>query len=90
MAEINIKLSEIDNAIMKLQSLKSTCDGINTQPPDTVGGGKTVNEMEIISNCYKSINQDVSDLILNTIAFMSNLKSSYDSSDKKAAGKINN
>ena len=74
MSEINIKISELDAAITNLQSLKSACDGINTIAPTTVGGGKTVNEIENIASVYKSLNIHVGDMISNTISFMQNIE----------------
>lgn len=88
MSEINIKISELDAAITNLQSLKSACDGINTIAPTTVGGGKTVNEIENIASVYKSLNTHVGDMISNTIYFMQNIRASFITSDSNAAGKI--
>ena len=84
MSEINIKISELDAAITNLQSLKSACDGINTIAPTTVGGGKTVNEIENIASVYKSLNTHVGDMI----SFMQNIRASFITSDSNAAGKI--
>ncbi len=90
MAEINIKVTEIDSAIEKLQSLQSRCSSINTTPPITVGGGKTVNELENIADAYKTMNTHLEDFITNTISFLRNIKNSYVSSDLEAAKKIAN
>ncbi len=88
MAEINIKIKEIDNAIQSLKSLQKECNGFKTTPPSTVGGGKTVSELEELANVYKNINNDFSLLLSNTISFLQNVKNSYVSSDQKAANKI--
>ena len=85
MSEINIKITEIDNAIAKLQGLQSKCSLINTTPPITVGGGKTVNELEDIAEVYKALNIQFGELILNTILFFQNIKNSYVISDIRAA-----
>lgn len=85
MAEINIKVTEIDSAIEKLQSLQSRCSSINTTPPITVGGGKTVNELENIADAYKTMNIHIEDFITNTISFLQNVRDSYVASDAKAA-----
>ena len=83
MAEINVNITEIDNAITKLHGLleKNEC----ATPPVTVGGGKSVNELENIANTYMMLNKSFEDLISNTISFLQNVKDSYVSSDKKAA-----
>lgn len=85
MAEINIKITEIDNEITKLQGLQSKCDSRNVAPPATVGGGKTVNELEDIADVYKTLNRNFSELVSNTISFLQNVRNSYASSDAKAA-----
>lgn len=85
MAEINVKITEINNAITKLQGLQSKCSSRNINPPATVGGGKTVNELEDIAEVYKSMNTHFGTLISNTISFLQNVKDSYASSDAKAA-----
>ena len=90
MAEIKVKVSEINNAITRLQGLQSRCSSRNTTPPATVGGGKTVNELEDIADVYKTLNTHFEDLISNTISFLQNVRDSYASSDTKAANKIAN
>ena len=87
-SEINIKISELDVAIANLQSLKFACDGMNSIVPTTVGGGKTVNEIENIASVYKSLNTCVGDMISNTISFMQNIRASFITSDSNAASKI--
>lgn len=82
MSEININIAEIDNAIAKLRGLQSKYIGA---PPVTVGGGKTVNELENIANTYMLLNKSFTGLITNTISFLENVRDSYSSSDKKAA-----
>lgn len=88
MAEIKIKLTEIDGAITKLQSLKSQSTSADTKSPTTVGGGQTVNELEAIAGVYKSLNTHFATLVQNTISFLGNVKGSYAASDQKAASKM--
>lgn len=85
MAEIKINIVELDSSINKLQSLKSKCISNQKSVPPTVGGGKTVNELEDIAELYQTINSSLETLIANTISFLSNIKDSYVSSDQKAA-----
>ena len=85
MAEIKINISELNNSIGKMQSLKSKCISNQKTAPKTVGGGKTVNELEAIAEQYRTINSSLEILMSNTISFLSNLKDSYISSDQKAA-----
>ena len=89
MSEINVKIVELDNAITKLQGLQKKCTSRNTTPPTTVGGGKTINELEEIASIYKSLNTDFSGLISYTIAFMQKVKNYYLSADQKSAKNIN-
>ena len=88
MEEIKIRIEEINNAITRLQALQSKSSSRNTTPPVTIGGGKTVNELESIAGVYKTINIHFEDLIYNTILFLQNVWDSYISSDTKAASKI--
>lgn len=88
MAEIKISINALDDAITKLKSLKESCSSFDTKFPDIIGGGSTVNELENIANTYKNMNTDFLTLISNTISFMENVKSSYVTSDAKAAAGI--
>ena len=90
MAEIKVKVSEINSAITRLQGLQSRFNSRKTTPPTTVGGGKTVNELEDIADVYKTLNTHFEDLITNTISFLQNVRDSYTASDTKAANKIAN
>ena len=85
MAEINVKITEINNAITRLQGLQSKCAAMNIAQPATLGGGMTVNELENIAKTYKSLNNCFGNLLLNTISFLQNTRDSYISSDEKAA-----
>lgn len=88
MAEIKIKVDALNDSITELKKLKSTCQDWDTTSPEIVGGGQTVSELESIAALYKSLNTHFIDLVLNTISFMENIKTSYESSDQKAATKI--
>lgn len=88
MAEIKVKVSEINNAIIRLQGLQSRCSSRSTTPPATIGGGKTVNELEDIAHVYKTLNTQFETLLSNTISFLQNVRDSYTDSDTKAANKI--
>ena len=88
MAEIKVKITEIDSAITRLQSLKSASTSADTRSPSTVGGGQCVNELEAIADVYKSLNTHFATLVQNTISFLGNVKDSYVASDQKAASKM--
>lgn len=88
MAEIKIKIHALNDSISDLKNLRTQCQETKIVCPKTVGGGKTVNELESIGELYKSLNNHFINLISNTISFMENVKASYESSDKKAASKI--
>lgn len=90
MAEIDVKITELNDAISKLQNLRLKCDSLNTNAPTTVGGGQTVNELESIAEVYKMMNKDLGDLISNTVSFLQNVRDSFISSDIKAAKGITN
>lgn len=88
MAEIKVKVTEIDTAITKLQALKTRCTSADTKSPNTVGGGQSVNELEAIAGVYKNLNTHFATLVQNTISFLGNVKDSYAASDQKAATQI--
>lgn len=84
MAEINVNVTEVNNAILKLKELQERYDSIKYNAPDTVGGGQTVNELESIANEYKEITANLKELVSDTISFLVNVRDSYISSDAKA------
>lgn len=88
MAEIKIKINALNDSITELKNLKTACQDWETTCPETVGGGQTVNELESIAALYKSLNTHFIDLVSNTISFMENVKTSYESSDQEAAAKL--
>ncbi len=88
MAEIKIQIDSLNDAITKLETLKSTCEDADTSCTATIGGGKTINEIESIAAVYKNLNTSFTDLVSNTISFMKNVRDSYQSNDQKAAQKI--
>lgn len=88
MAEINIKLSELTQAISELQLLRQACMDSKKNPPDTVGGGKTINEFESITKVYKTLNDHFAEMISSTILFLQKSKEEFESGDKKSAVNI--
>lgn len=84
MAEINIKIAELESAIKKLQTLETKCVSSDVSVPATVGGGRVVNELEQITGIYKTLNVQLDVLVRNTISFFQNIRDSYVESDKKA------
>ena len=88
MAEIKIKASEIENAIVKLRTIVTKATSSKTSPPSIVGGGQTVNELEAIAGVYKNIDSNFITLVQNTILFLSNIEDSFASSDQKAGNKM--
>ena len=85
MAEIKINISDLEDAISRLNSLKNAWNANKTNAPTTVGGGQTVIEFEELAQLYKDLNTHMVTLVSNTAAFLTNVKDSYQESDKKAA-----
>lgn len=88
MSQINIKSDAIDSAVKDLRSLKQSCDSANTNPPGTVGGGKTVNELEEIGKLYQTMYTHFSQMISSTISLLEKTKTGFAESDRKAADEI--
>lgn len=87
-AEIKVRIQELDSAIAKLKTLQVKCDNEKEKPPTVVGGGKSVNEIEEIGKMYLTLNSHTGTLISNTISFLSNVKTSYQTSDLNIANTI--
>lgn len=85
MGEINVKITKINDAIRKMWLLQVKCKEADTNAPITIGGGKSVNELEAIADTYKKMNVQFGDLVSNTVQFLINVRDSYVSSDQKAA-----
>lgn len=88
MAEIKIIISEIDSDISKLHSLHSRCIGAKATPPNVVGGGQAVGEMEEIAKLFKELNADTAELIMKSVSFLQSVKASYVASDTSIASGI--
>lgn len=88
MDEIKVKASEIDNAVARLRTIVTQATSSKTSPPSIVGGGWSVNELEVIAGVYKDIDSSFVTLVQNTISFLSNVKDSFVSSDQKAGNKM--
>ncbi|OUP41487.1 DUF5344 family protein [Pseudoflavonifractor sp. An187] len=89
MDEIKISVSGLQDSIAQLRKLKDDWEANDVSVPATIGGGRTVNEMELLAQLYKKLNFHMVSLAENTIAFLTNVKNSYEESDNKAAKKIN-
>lgn len=88
MATIDIKINTLESAINELKSVKQSCDGAKKIPPTTVGGGKTVNELEEIGKLYQTMNGHLSMMISSTISLLQKTKDGFQTDDKMAASKI--
>lgn len=88
MATIDIKINTLESAINELKSVKQSCDGTKKTPPATVGGGKTVNELEEIGKLYQAMNGHLSAMIGSTISLLQKTKDGFQTDDKTAASEI--
>ncbi len=88
MATIKVNIKTLNDSITKLKALRDKCNNFDTTSPAIVGGGETVTQLEDIASLYKSLNIHFAELVNNTALFMENVKTSYESSDKKAANKM--
>jgi len=88
MAEIKINITNLDECVGRFKAFEKNWGANNITPPVTVGGGKVVNEFEKIAQVYKDMNAHMVTLAVNTAAFLTSVKESYQESDQKAADKI--
>lgn len=85
MSEINVNILALEEGILNLKSLSEKCKNFDTKIPVSVGGGRTVSELEQIEALYQKLNTHLAMLAQNTASFMENVKDSYVASDEKAA-----
>lgn len=88
MSEIKVNLVNLDEAISKLNNYALNWASNPVTPLATVGGGKAVNELEELAKIYKDLNDHMVTLASNTATFFSNVRTSYQESDHKAASNI--
>ncbi len=88
MGKINIDIEELDNSISKLETLKDNWLNNEVNPPEVVGGGGTVNELEEIAKLYVGLNIRMGGLISSTISFLKNTRQNYVESDEAVATKM--
>ncbi len=86
MAEIKIKTDNLNMEIGNLRALGQKINASNIKCPGVVGGGSSVQEVENIGRIYQTIHAQLAALVLNTVSFMENVNTSYQSSDNKASG----
>lgn len=88
MAEIKIKSNNLTTEIEKLNKLSEKINSSNISCPETIGGGRTVQEIEKLGKLYQKIYKQVGVLVSDTASFMKNVNESYQSSDNKAASSM--
>ena len=88
MMEIRVETAALETVAKKMSELASEWQARNTNPPATVGGGKTVNQFEELAKIYKELNAGMVKLASNTSLFLTNVKNSFVDSDNKAAAKM--
>lgn len=88
MSEIKVNIENLEEAIAELNKYASDWACNSTTPPTTVGGGKTVNELEELAKIYKELNDHMVLLASSTATFFTDVKNSYQESDHKAASNI--
>lgn len=87
MSEIIVNVGMLEQSIMQLTRLVSTCNN-SKKNVNIQGGGATISEMENIVKLYSDMYDELVQLIGNTSIFMKNIKTSYEINDRKAAGQI--
>lgn len=81
---INIDIACLTQAINRMRKYEKDWAANDTACPGTMGGGKTVNELEELAQLYKDMNQLMVTLASNSAEFLSDIKESYVESDRKA------
>ena len=84
MAEIKINIQELERSVARLDQLAANWSAEQKTAPETVGGGKTVNELEDLAQVYQQLYRNLVLLASNTASFLDNVRESYEESDRKA------
>lgn len=85
MSEIKINAINLDAEIGSLRELKGKIASNKKNAPVTVGGGETIKQIEKLGDEYRTMEDKMESLLQNTISFMSNIQSSYATSDNNAS-----
>ncbi len=88
MGTIDIKTQQLESAINDLYSIQQKLNAAKKAPPSTIGGGKTVSQLENIGKIYQDMNQHLSMMIDSTILMLKNAKEGFETSDSSMASKI--
>ncbi|MCR5144631.1 MAG: hypothetical protein K6B67_04915 [Lachnospiraceae bacterium] len=88
MSEIVIDINNLDSEINRLRDLKKTITNNKKKPPNTIGGGSAISNIEKIGNDYKCMEEKMEVLVQNTVGLMENIRNSYLESDIKATKTI--
>lgn len=81
---IQIEFPTLDSSIGKLKSMQKQWQAMDSKPPQTIGGGASVNELELMGATYDKLHTHMCNLISETILFMEKTRASYKESDEKS------
>ena len=84
--EKKININSLETQITRLKEIKAECDAIDTTGHEfNMSKGKVANQASETDLQFKAIQEALSHLIDNSIAFFENTKNSFVESDKKAS-----
>lgn len=91
MSEIYIKLDSIDSQIEKLKELKKECEDIKAKRPvyDMEGSGDTITLLHEIDQTSFAMIGELTNLLVNSIYFFTNIRNSIQTADEKASKAMN-
>lgn len=89
MKEITSNVIELEDKIGKLSNLKTECEAINVSEKKLVGGGSSIDVLHGADVEYMAIKTAIITLLDNSVAFFTNVKTSLEEADRKAAEKLN-
>lgn len=84
MGKINIDIEALNESISSIQSLQNRWTTDKKKLPSKVGGGGTIDEMDLIAEAYENLDKNINTLLTSTVSFFENVRDSFISADSKS------
>lgn len=85
---IEVKITQLDQAIKDLDSLKSNLNRENKKAPAVKGGGLSATELDELGELYPKLYQHMCELVQYSIQFLNKAKQEFTNDDKTVATKL--
>ena len=86
---IEVKVTQIDQALKDLNSLKNKLNRENKKAPTIKGGGESATELQELGELYPKLYQQMCEMVQYSVQFLSKASQDFINDDKTAAAKLN-